>query len=184
MKKLTLQSNFHEEDGMFFHNKVFRIMHGYLRHTQNVIQIGISDTCDALYFYASEAVINDFLSQKDIQDILFRNVYEPKVADALAVEPILIRTSIFNPKAKAKAQHKYYLKKFNGIDEAELGKKADVNYLEAHYKSILEAQKDVYFSAHKDGLQFSIFAQRALLDPRATFPNTYGLGKRSSLASA
>jgi hypothetical protein len=177
MKKQILKSNFHEEDGMFFHNKVFRALHGYLRRTNRSIQIGMSKQKEAFYLYGAESDLADFMQQKEVANIVNRNVYRVSLVDVEENEPVLLRVNSHDPRKKAQERVQYFEKKF-GTFPSPHSEFADLNEIEAHYKNQLNRTQDIYFITLKDDKPLSIYAQHAYLNPKECKPNTYGLSKR------
>jgi len=191
MKKLTLSSVF-SEDGMHFHNRVFRVLHGYLRNTGNKIILGISEDRSDLYFYAEEDVLQDFLSQKDIANLVERNVYDVSFSASQGEQSILLSTRLFDPVKKAKMKHQYYKKVHGAIDEQKAKRFTNIENLINHYREQLNARKEIYFIGHKkvktesvngegETKKISFFAQRAQAPLDSLETNTYGLVLRKSL---
>ncbi|MFC4700966.1 hypothetical protein ACFO4O_12405 [Glaciecola siphonariae] len=185
MKKLSLKSKFPDEDGMFFHNKVFRCMHGFLRKTQTKMQLGISEARDELFFYAPEEQLINFLAQADIQQMIARNIYSDEISECSDCEQILLRVNYFSPRKKAVKKLAHLNKRFEHIDEEKSDGKVSLGDFVTHYEARLKestrlTKSTVYFIAKKDGQNVSIFAERKLGNPKQTSPNSYGLAKRDT----
>ncbi|WP_130536749.1 hypothetical protein [Thiomicrorhabdus indica] len=184
MKKLILSSVFPEDDGMFFHNKVFRILHRFLRETEQSILLGMAKNefgkvdHGALFFYADKKVLDQFCAVPDMVKILERNIYDQCIEDVAEQEPVLMRVSNYNPVKKAKARHQYWIQKFGEIDPAIAKQKANLQTLIQYYRNKQSAEREVYFLAHKNGKQLGIHAQAQLANPRELTSNSYGLSQR------
>jgi hypothetical protein len=183
MKKLSLISVFPEEDGMFFHNKVFRCLHSMMRERSLKICLGISKTRDTLYMYAEESILDHFIALPDIQTMLKRNIYEKKLEESTQFEPLLARVNNFDPKTKAKKKLSHMTETFGEIDKrVTQGKETYVDYVQYYREKLAKQQqrstRNVYFIANKNNKKISIFASCFIGNPREMQPNTYGFVNR------
>lgn len=184
MKKLTLTAVFPDEDGMFFHNKVFRIAHSFMRNLNVAMQFGINEDHTELYWYAKEDTLVEFLNEEDIRAMMLRNIYTSTLSDVTDYEPILKRVNHYNPAKKARNKMAYLQKKYGYDLDPELLPAQSYVELKAYYLDKLKiAQRDpmaIYFIANKNGHKISIYAHRAFGDPRKCKPNSYGLDRRKN----